>query len=98
MPELALDGFQVAGFFNQVLAHGVAGVLRGVAFNTCEPADLVPGGVDHLRVQPAVAVRGGGQRKKQRQRALSFKILSPLLFNVILYGCQPLARNFVCMR
>jgi hypothetical protein len=30
----------VAGFFNQVLAHDVAGVVRGVAFNTGEPADL----------------------------------------------------------
>ncbi len=32
--ELALDRGQVAGFFNQLLAHGVASVMRGVAFDT----------------------------------------------------------------
>ena len=89
MAELALDCGQVAGFFDQVLAHGVAGVVRGVAFNTGEPADLVPGGVNHLWIQPTVAVRIGDRRKKQRRWAPVFKILCPLLFNVVLDRRQP---------
>ena len=67
MTELALHRCHVAGFLDQVPAHGVAGVMRGVALDTGQPADLVPGRVDHLRVQPAIAVWVGSWRKKQRR-------------------------------
>ena len=69
MAELALDRSQVAGFFHQMLAHGVAGVVRSVTFNAGHPADPIPGGADHLRIQPAVAVGGGSWRNKQRRWA-----------------------------
>ena len=59
MTELSLNRGDIAGFLDEVPAHGVAGVVRGVAFNSSQPADLIPGGVDHLRVQSAVAVGVG---------------------------------------
>ena len=31
-----------------MIAHGVAGGGRGAAFNTGQPADLVPGGVNYF--------------------------------------------------
>ena len=47
MAKLALHRSQVAGFFDQVLAHGVPGVVRGVALNLSESADFIPGGIDY---------------------------------------------------
>ena len=82
--KLPLHRGQVADFLDQMLAHGMVSAVRVVVFNTGEPTDLVPGGVDYIRVPPTVAMDVGCQRKKQRRRAPFFKILCPLLFNVIL--------------
>jgi hypothetical protein len=45
-----------------------------LAFNTSQPAALIPGSVDHLRIQSAVAMRREGWRKKQRRRFPFLKV------------------------
>jgi len=55
--------------------HGMPGVTWGMAFGLGNLAGIVPKGVNHLWIQPAVAARFGGRRKKQGSRTPSFKIL-----------------------
>ena len=50
VPQLALDGGNIAGLIDQVPSHGVAGIVRGVAFDLRSPADRVPDRIDHLGV------------------------------------------------
>ena len=84
MAKLPLHGGQVAGFLDQMFAHGVAGGMRGVTFNLGKLTGLVPDGVNHFWAEPAVAVRRGGRRKKQSWRLPSFLVLFSFLFNIIL--------------
>ena len=65
MAKLPLHCSQVAGFLDQVLAHGVPGGMRSVAFDLGQASGFVPDGVNHLRTEPADAMRRGGRRKKQ---------------------------------
>ena len=62
MAELALDCGDVAGFFDEVPAHGVSGVVGGVAPYPGQFAYLIPNRVDHPGVEAAVAVGVGGRR------------------------------------
>ena len=56
MAELSLDCGDVAGFFDEVPAHGVAGVVGGVAPYPGQITNLIPNGVDYSGVEAAVAV------------------------------------------
>ena len=67
MPELALDRGDIAGLVNDMLAHGVSGIMRGVALNAGQSTNLIPDRVYHPGIEPAVPVRGGvGGQKKRR--------------------------------
>jgi hypothetical protein len=53
--ELSLNRCNIAGFLNEVSAHGVAGVMRGMALDTGQVARLI----DHPCVETTVAVGVG---------------------------------------
>jgi hypothetical protein len=85
--ELALDRGDVAGLLDQVLAHGVPGVVRGVASDLCELADLVPDGVDYVGAKSAVALGDGGRGTPV------LIVVASLFYQVIPDGREPLARQ-----
>jgi len=87
--ELSLNRHDIAGFLDEMPA-GRRGAC--VALDAGQAAYLVEHRIDHPGVETTVAVGVGGRRKKQRRRAPFFKILRPLLFNVILYRRQALAQ------
>jgi hypothetical protein len=57
VPELALHGGDVTGLLHDVPADGMAGRVRGAAFDLGEPADFVPDRVDRLRGEAARTLR-----------------------------------------
>ena len=65
--ELPLNRGDIAGFLDEVPAHGVAGVMGRMALDTGQAADLVEHRVDHPGVETTVAVGVGGCRYKQRR-------------------------------
>ena len=94
MAELALYGGNVAGLFDEVSAHGVAGVMRGVVPCAGQVANFVPNRVDHTNIQPAGSQGNCICRKKQRRRFPFFIVPSPLpINNIVLNGSQALTRN-----
>ena len=64
MTELSLNRCDIAGFLDEVPAHGVAGVMGRVAPYPGQLANLIPNRIDHLRIQPAIAVDDGGWQKE----------------------------------
>ena len=65
MTELSLNSSDVAGFFDKVPAHGVAGVVGGVAPYPSQITNLIPHRVYHPGIEAAVAVGVGGWGMKQ---------------------------------
>ena len=59
MTELSLNRCNIAGFLNEVSAHGVAGVMRGMALDTGQVARLIEHRIDHPCVETTVAVGVG---------------------------------------
>ena len=57
--ELSLNRCDIAGFLNEVPAHGVAGVMGRVAFDAGQVAYLVEHRVDHPGVETTVTVGVG---------------------------------------
>jgi len=51
-----LNRGDIAGFLDEVPAHGGAGVMGRVAFDTGQAVDFVEHRIDHPRVEPTVAV------------------------------------------
>ncbi len=47
MTKLPLNRGDIAGFLDELPAHGVAGVMRRVALDTGQAADLVEHRIDH---------------------------------------------------
>ncbi len=66
MAELPLNDRDIAGFLNEVPAHGMAGVMRRVILDARHAAYLVEHRIDHPGVETTVAVGVGCRRKKQR--------------------------------
>ena len=54
--ELVLYCGDIAGFLDEVPAHGVAGVMGCVALNAGQAAHFVEHRINHPRVEPPVAV------------------------------------------
>lgn len=94
MAKLALDGSQVAGFFNQVLAHGVAGIMGRVALDASQTTYLIEHRIDHPGVETTVAVGVGCRRKKQRRRFPFLNIGGSLFGHIIFDRGHPLPRKF----
>ena len=65
--ELSLNRRDIAGFLDEVPAHGVAGVMGRMALDAGQAACLVEHRIDHPGVETTVAVGVGGRRKKQRR-------------------------------
>lgn len=55
MPEMFLHGGDVAGFGDDMLAHGVPGAVRGAALHVGHMTDGIPNGIDGARGQAAGA-------------------------------------------
>jgi hypothetical protein len=69
-----LDCGDIAGFLDEVPAHGVAGVMGSMALDASQAAYLVEHRIDHPEAETTVAVGVGGRRKKQRRRFPFLKI------------------------
>ncbi len=63
--ELPLNRDDIAGFLNEVPAHGMAGVMGRMAIEAGQGAQLVEYRIDHPGVETTVAVGVGCRRKKQ---------------------------------
>lgn len=96
--ELSLNRCDVAGLLDEVPAHGVAGVMGRVALDAGKAAYLVEHGIDHPRVEPAVAVGVGGCGKKQRRRLPFFIFGGSFFGHIILDRGYPLPRNLIPVR
>ena len=70
----SLNRCDIAGFLDEVPAHGVAGVMGRVTLDAGQAAYLVEHRIDHPGVETTVAVGVGGRRKKQCRRFLFVKI------------------------
>ena len=73
MTELPLNRRDISGFLNEVPAHGMAGVMGGMALDAGKAAHLVEHRIDHPGVETTVAVGVGGRRQKQCRRFPSLK-------------------------
>ena len=56
MTELSLNRRDIAGFLDEVPAHGVAGVMGGATLDAGQAADRVEHRIDHPGVETTVAV------------------------------------------
>ena len=66
--KLSLNRRDIAGFLDEVPAHGVAGVMGRVTLDTGQTAHFIEHRIDHLGVETTATVCVGGRRKKQRRR------------------------------
>ena len=95
MTELPLNRRDIAGFLDEVSAHGVAGVMGRVALDAGLAAYLVEHHIDHSGVETTVVVGVGGRRKKQRRRFPFLKIGGSFFYHIIFDRCYPLPRNLI---
>jgi hypothetical protein len=93
--ELSLSRCKIAGFLDEVPAHGVAGVMGPVTLDDGQAVHFVEHRVDHPGVETTVAAGVGGCRKKQRRRFPFFKIGGPFFGRIIFDSGYPLPRNLV---
>ena len=56
MTELSLNRRDIAGFLDEVSAHGMAGVMGRVTRDASQVAHLVENRIDHPGIQPTVAM------------------------------------------
>ena len=59
MAELPLNSCDIAGFLNEVPAHGMAGVMGRVTLDAGQNADLFEHRMDHAGVETTVALSVG---------------------------------------
>lgn len=67
MPELALDGGDIAGALHDPLAHGVAGGVRGFAGHSGGAGDRVPDVIETADAEPATIAAVSRRGEKQRR-------------------------------